>query len=122
MFRNGSKSSKIYPKYPVISFILAIYKLCYTDINMQMESIGATRSAWPAWADFLRRRGLDSLAAFFLEASGPLMVLGAQALYLGSPFLRPALPDDQRDALADLLEDRQEALAFAAFLREETIS
>jgi isopentenyl diphosphate isomerase/L-lactate dehydrogenase-like FMN-dependent dehydrogenase len=45
--------------------------------------------------------------------------LGAQALYFGGPFLRPVLKDVQRDALADLLEDRQEALAFAAFLREK---
>jgi hypothetical protein len=88
---------------------------------MQMDSNVETRSAWPAWAEFLRRRGLDGLAAFALEAAGPLTVLGAQALYLTGPLLRPAFSDNQRDALADLLEDRQEALAFAAFLREEIL-
>jgi hypothetical protein len=86
---------------------------------MQMDSIAETRSAWPAWAEFLRRRGLENLAAFVLEAAGPLTVLGAQALYFSGPLLHPALTDVQRDALADLLEDRDEALAFAAFLREE---
>jgi hypothetical protein len=86
---------------------------------MQMNSFAGTRSAWPAWAEFLRRRGLENMAIFLLEGAGPLAVLGAQALYFGGPFLRPALNDVQRDALADLLEDRQEALAFAAFLREK---
>ena len=87
---------------------------------MQMDSIAETRSAWLGWAEFLRRRGLENLVAFVLEAAGPLTVLGAQALYLSDPLLRPALTSIQRDALAGLLEDREEALAFAAFLREET--
>jgi hypothetical protein len=86
---------------------------------MQMDSIAERRSAWFGWAEFLRRHGLENLAAFTLEAAGPLTVLGAQALYFSGPLLRPALTDVQRDALADLLEDRNEALAFAAFLREE---
>jgi hypothetical protein len=38
---------------------------------------------------------------------------------MGGPLLRPALTDLQRDALAGLLEDRDEILAFTAFLREE---
>ena len=53
-----------------------------------------------------------------LEAAGPVRVLGAQALYLGSPFLRPALTDDQSNALATLLEDPIEARSFTAFLRK----
>lgn len=59
------------------------------------------------------------MAAWALEAAGPLTVLGAQLVYIGSPFLRPALTDSQCTALASLLEDRSEAQAFAAFLREE---
>jgi hypothetical protein len=86
---------------------------------MQKDSISEARSAWPGWAEFLHRHGLENLAVWALEAAGPLTVLGAQTLYLGNPFLRPALTDIQRDALAGLLEDRDEALAFAAFLREE---
>lgn len=85
---------------------------------MQMDPISEARSAWPVWAEFLHRHGLASLVAWALEAAGPLTVLGAQMLYMGSPLLRPALTDDQRDALAGLLEDRAEALAFTAFLRE----
>jgi hypothetical protein len=86
---------------------------------MQMDSIPAARSAWPGWAEFLHRYGLENLVAWALEAAGPLAVLGAQVLYIGGPFLRPAWSDLQRDALAGLLEDRDEALAFTAFLREE---
>jgi hypothetical protein len=89
--------------------------------KMQMNPIAGTRSAWPAWAGFLRQHGLENLAIFFLEAAGPLTVLGAQMLYIGGPLFRPALTDVQRDSLAELLEDRQEALAFAAFLRKEEI-
>jgi hypothetical protein len=59
------------------------------------------------------------LAAWALEAAGPLTVLGAQVLYIGCPLLRPALTDAQRDALTTLLEDRDEVQALAAFLREE---
>ena len=86
---------------------------------MQMDPVPEMRSSWPGWAEFLHRHGLENLAAWVLEAAGPLTVLGAQALYFGGPLLRPALTDTQRDALAGLLEDRNEALAFSAFLREE---
>lgn len=86
---------------------------------MQMVAISETRASWPGWADFLRRHGLENLAAWALEAAGPLTVLGAQALYLGGPLLRPALSNRFIEALAGLLEDHSEAQAFAAFLREE---
>jgi hypothetical protein len=87
---------------------------------MQMDPFSEARSAWNGWAEFLRQHGLENLVVWALEAAGPLTVLGAQALYLGGPLLRPALTDLQRDALAGMLEDRRETLAFTAFLREET--
>ena len=86
---------------------------------MQRDSFPEAHCAWPGWAEFLHRHGLENLVAWALEAAGPLAVLGAQALYIGGPLLRPALTDLQRDALAGLLEDRDETLAFTAFLREE---
>jgi hypothetical protein len=86
---------------------------------MQIDAISETRASWPGWADFLRRRGLENLAAWALEAAGPLTVLGAQVLYLGGPLLRPALSSGFIEALAGLLEDHGEAQAFAAFLRKE---
>jgi hypothetical protein len=88
---------------------------------MLMDPVSETRAVWPSWADFLRRHGLENLVAWALEAAGPLTLLGAQALYIGGPLLRPALTDIQRDALAGLLENRDEALAFTAFLREVKI-
>jgi hypothetical protein len=101
------------------SFVLLFHDLCYTHIKMQTDSLPEARASWPTWAEFLRRRGLESLVAWALEAAGPLTVLGAQALYLGGPLLRPGLSDGQIDALTSLLEDNSESLAFAAFLREE---
>jgi hypothetical protein len=86
---------------------------------MQRNNPSELRALWPSWADFLRRLGLENLAAWALEAAGPLTALSAQALYLGEPFLRPAFSNAQVGALARLLEDDEEARAFLAFLREE---
>jgi hypothetical protein len=95
------------------------HNLCYTRIKMQTVSIPERRASWPAWAEFLHRRGLENLVAWALESAGPLTILGAQALYLGGPLLRPALSNEQINALAGLLEDHGEVQAFTAFLREE---
>lgn len=97
------------------------HNLCYTRDRMQTDSLPGTRSSWPRWADFLRQRGLESLAAWALEALAPVSVLGAQILHFGSPFFRPAFSATQVEPLADLLEDPAETRAFAAFLREEVI-
>ncbi len=86
---------------------------------MQIETTPETRSSWSAWAKFLRQRGIDGLAAWLLEAAGPLTILGAQALHFGEPFLRPALPGGQIQELANLLEETDEGLAFIAYLREK---
>ncbi len=86
---------------------------------MQTDLSSGPRAPWHQWADFLNRRGLEDLAAWALEAAGPLAVLGAQALYFGAPLLRPVLSNAQFDALDRLLNDRDEAGAFVAFLRED---
>ena len=76
------------------------------------------RGYWSEWARFLRQWGLQSLAVWLLEAGGPLTLLSAQVLYVGQPFI-----GTQRvDALAHMLEDHDEAQAFAAFLREDMTS
>jgi hypothetical protein len=106
---------------PLRSSVLVIRNICYTGTDiMQMEAVSKSRSTWPRWAGFLHRYGLEDLAAWMLEAAGPLKVLGAQALYIGGPLLRPALTEVQFAALADLLEDHDEALAFTTFLRKGT--
>ena len=86
--------------------------LCYTG-NMQVD-----RPLWQRWAGFLQRWRMDGIVAFLLDAGGPLVVLAAQALYFGQPFLRQTMPDHSLQALVDLLEDEQEGQSFAAFLRE----
>ena len=72
-----------------------------------------SRSEWSQWADSLRRLKLDGLAAWFLEAAGPLTVLGAQALYMSQPFIG----GEKLDSLASMLEEDEETQAFARYLR-----
>ena len=64
------------------------------------------------WAETLRRYQLHELAASLLEAGSPLALLGAQALYFG----RGLIASDPLTALAETLEDDDEARAFASFL------
>ena len=101
-----------------VGLVLLFHNLCYTQTTMQTDSLPDARSSWPGWAETLRRYRMDDLAAWLLEAAGPLTVLGAQALYAGGVLLRPALTDAQCGALARLLEDRDETNAFVRFLRE----
>jgi hypothetical protein len=103
------------------SSVLSVYDLCYTGKSkMKMDAVSEPRSAWQGWAEFLHRHGLENMLAWVLEAAGPFTLLAAQALYIGGPLLSPVLPDRHLNALAGLLEDRDETLAFTAFLREET--
>jgi hypothetical protein len=69
---------------------------------------------WTDWANQLRRLNLQSLTAWALEAGAPVALLGAQALFVARPFLGA-----QSETIAAMLEDEEEARAFAAFLREE---
>jgi len=70
------------------------------------------REYWPRWAETLRRYQLHELAASFLEAGSPLVLLGAQAIYFG----RGLVENEQLTALAETLEEADEARAFASFL------
>jgi hypothetical protein len=56
--------------------------------------------------------------AALLEALGPLTLVGAQAVYFSQPLLGAILPEQQLEALARVLEDRQETEAFVLILRE----
>jgi len=77
-----------------------------------------SRSEWSEWAESLRRLKLDVVAAWLLEAGGPLTVLGAQAVYLGQPFVG----GKKLDSLAHMLEEEEETQAFARYLRGESLS
>ena len=74
-----------------------------------------SRADWPQWAESLRRFKLDGLASWLLEAGAPLTVLGAQALYVGQPFIG----GEKINAFAQMLEEESEKQAFINYLREE---
>jgi len=74
-----------------------------------------TRAYWPVWAERLRHWKLTAFAAWLLEAGGPFNLLGSQALYVARPFFG----GDQFESLAHVLEEDDEVLAFANYLREE---
>lgn len=86
---------------------------------MQTENDSTSRANWSSWAGFLRRYGLENITAWFLEAAGPMILMGSQALSFGAPFMRPWLDENHEKALSALLEDREEASAFASFLRQD---
>ncbi len=75
-----------------------------------------SRAYWPVWVDCLRRQGMADLAAWLLDAAGPLNILGAQALYFSQPFL-PTSSVNAVHALAHLLEQEDEARDFTALLK-----
>jgi hypothetical protein len=74
-----------------------------------------SRPDWPHWAATLQRLKLDGLASWLLEAGAPLTVLGAQALYISQPFLG----GKAWNTFARMLEEDEEAQAFAQYLRGE---
>lgn len=75
---------------------------------------------WSEWAHFLRRMGLDGLAAALLEGAGPLTMLLAQCIYAGQPLVN-AEQANRWQALAQMLENPQAGQAFATFLRQEIV-
>ncbi len=77
------------------------------------------RSYWSNWSEILHRQGLAELAAWLLEAAGPLNILGAQMLYICQPFVSPSTSQGMR-ALALLLEQEDESRLFATLLKGKT--
>lgn len=73
------------------------------------------RAYWPAWAERLQHWKLTAFAAWLLEAGGPFALLSSQALYFAHPFLG----GEQIEVLANMLEEDDEVLAFASYLRKE---
>jgi hypothetical protein len=82
-----------------------------SDTSTSSRLIESPRAHWLDWAETLRRYQLDGLASWLLEAGRPLVLLSAQMLYMGRPFL-----GESADALARTLESDDEARAFASFL------
>ena len=73
---------------------------------------------WDKWAKNLHRWGVGEFVASFIEAAGPLTLIGAQAIYITQPILDFAIPKDHLDALASMLHEPERARRFAAYLRE----
>ena len=75
---------------------------------------------WQIWADHLKQWRLQDFAAFALEASGPINLVGAQLVYISQPLLGGIFPKTHLNTLARLLEEPQETQDFISLLREET--
>jgi hypothetical protein len=73
-----------------------------------------------SWAQSLTRRGLNEIAVVTLEALGPLVVLLAQIVYIGQPFFRGLLPEQQWPSLIAMLEDQQQRNDFIALLEDRS--
>lgn len=76
---------------------------------------------WRVWTNNLHRWGLNDLVASFLEAAGPLTLIGAQLVYLGQPILGSLVPARHLQVLADVLEDDDQRQEFLTYLREEPV-
>jgi hypothetical protein len=75
---------------------------------------------WRVWTNALHRWGLQNLVASFLEAAGPLSVIGAQFVYVSEPILDGVVPAGHMRALAGMLEDDDQRKEFVVSLREDT--
>ncbi len=69
------------------------------------------------WIKTLYKLQLHHLTATFLEALGPINLLGAQLVYLTQPVLSPFISNDQSQDFARILEDPSETAMFIKALR-----
>ena len=69
------------------------------------------------WIKTLYNLRLQNLTATFLEALGPMNLLGAQLVYLSEPVLSPFISKDHSQDFAKILEDPSETALFIEALR-----
>ena len=69
------------------------------------------------WIESLYKLRLQDLTATFLEALGPMNLLGAQLVYLSQPVLSAFIAKDQTQDFAKILEDPSETTLFIEALR-----
>jgi len=77
------------------------------------------RHIWRVWSRALHRWGLNTFAAWLIEATTPVHVLGAQMVYIGQPLLSLFVSQDHTRSLAQILEQPDEARSLVQFLQEE---
>ena len=70
------------------------------------------------WIQALYKLRLQNLAAAFLEALGPVNMLGAQLVYLTQPILSPFISQELSQDFARILEDPSETENFIKALRD----
>jgi len=73
---------------------------------------------WPDWARKWQHSPFKGILVTFLEGSGPLRLLLGQFMLAGMVFVNPSATERWL-AAAEMLENDQESLAFAALLNEE---
>jgi hypothetical protein len=86
--------------------------LCYT------VTMSTNQQIWQDWAHNLHRWGLAEWTASILDAAGPLTLIAAQLVYMAEPLVNKAMPEERLQALAELLEDANQAHSFTTYLRE----
>jgi len=69
------------------------------------------------WIESLYNLRLQNLTATFLEALGPVNLLGAQLIYISQPVLSSFISKDQSQDFATILEDPSETELFIEALR-----
>ncbi len=69
------------------------------------------------WIKTLYKLRLQNLTATFLEALGPMNLLGAQLVYLTQPVLSTFISKDHSQDFAKILEDPSETALFIEALR-----
>jgi hypothetical protein len=70
------------------------------------------------WIQALYQLRLQNFVAAFLEALGPINLLGAQLVYLSQPILSPFVSQDKSQDFARILEDPSETEIFIKDLRD----
>ena len=70
------------------------------------------------WIQALYNLRLQNFALAFLEASGPINLLGAQLVYLSQPILSPFISREHSQDFARILEDPSETEIFIRALRD----
>ncbi|HDD55880.1 MAG TPA: hypothetical protein ENG59_06530 [Chloroflexi bacterium] len=70
------------------------------------------------WIRALYKLRLQTLTAAFLEALGPVNLVGAQLVYLSQPILSPFISQEQSQDFARILEDPSETEIFVKALRD----
>lgn len=72
---------------------------------------------WGDLIETLHKWRLHRITAAFIEALGPLSVVGAQVMYLGQPILSTFISSRTASDLAGILEDPETTQLFVQSLR-----